>query len=102
SAAVRIVRTSLELIVARAGARAAFIGGREQRSIATGSAIQASPNDACHRTPRESRVNIQHAAERPAADNLFQPIPVAAEEDRLPRAKKLERLADVIVAASVI
>jgi hypothetical protein len=47
-------------------------------------------------------VNLQNAAERPAADNLFQPISIAVEEDRLPCAKQFERFADVVVARSVI
>ena len=47
-------------------------------------------------------MNIQNAAERPAADSFFQPISITAEEDRLPCAKQLERFADVLVAASVI
>src|SRR3984957_4583039 len=97
------VRDSLEGAIARAAARAAEVGGREQRPVTTLSAIQArTVRNAHKRSPWESRVDIEDAAERPAASDLFHPTITAVEEDRLPHAKDLERLADVVVAASII
>ncbi len=46
-------------------------------------------------------MNIEDAADGPAPSDLFHPTPAAVEEDRLPRAKKLERLAHVVVTAAV-
>src|SRR5882762_7775928 len=96
------VRSSLECITAGAGARAAQVGSREQRPVTACCAVGVSVIDVHHWSPGESRVDIEDAAERPAAGDLFQPAVAAAEEDRLPYAKKLKCLAHVVVAASVI
>ncbi len=47
-------------------------------------------------------MDIEDAAECPAAGDLFQPAVAAVKEDRLPQSEDLESLADVVVAAPVI
>lgn len=46
-------------------------------------------------------MEIEDAAKRPATSDLFDPT-AAVEEDRLPQAKDLQRLADVVVTAAVV
>src|SRR5258708_2221823 len=64
--------------------------------------IEPPAINAHYRTPGESRVDVEDAAERPATCDLFDPAPAAIEEDWLPHAKDLKRLADIVVGASVI
>ena len=47
-------------------------------------------------------MDIEDAAEGPAAGDLFYPTVGAVEKDRLPHAKKLERLTYIVVRAPVI
>src|SRR5260370_10116178 len=82
--------------------RAGWVGGREQRAVAAMCAIGVSAIDVQHRTPGESRVDIEDPAEGPAPGDLFDPTVAAVKEDGLPYAKELEPLAHVVVTAAVI
>src|SRR6266481_388997 len=113
-AAIRKVRLrdSLECIIARAAACAAQVGDREHRPVTALSAVEACSNGfsccwVCRdnidkRSPRESRVEIEDAAERPATGDLFHPAVAAVEEDGLPHSENLKCLADVVVRAPIL
>ena len=47
-------------------------------------------------------MKIEDPAERPATNDLFDPTVAPVEEDGLPHAIDLERLADVVVAGAII
>jgi beta-glucosidase-like glycosyl hydrolase len=50
--------------------------------------------------PAEARVDIEDSAQRPAAHGLFEPVMRSVEDNRLPEAKYLEGVADVVVGAT--
>src|SRR5437870_8685188 len=96
SPAIRKVRgrNGLKSIVAGAGASAAGVGHRKDGVVTTLPAIEGSTLDANHWSPRESGVEVEDTAQRPAAGNLFEPTVAAVKQRRLPDAKELKRLAD--------
>src|SRR5260370_30487238 len=96
------LRDSLECTIAGAAPGASEVTGREQRPVTALSEIGVSASHAHHGTPGESGVDIEDAAEGPAAGDLFHPTVAAVEEDRLVQAIELERFANVVVAAAVI
>src|SRR5690348_8818179 len=74
SAALGVVRTGLELIVAGAGSGSAQVGGRIKTGVAACSAVQAPAYYVDCWRPREAGVIVEDAADRPATRDLLENV----------------------------
>src|ERR1700729_3982078 len=78
----------------------AVVRGRPQGCVSTARVVEIAASDVDGGRPGEAGVKVEDSADGPAAYDLLQPCVSASEDDRLPEAVDLQRLAYVVVRTS--